>query len=116
MFYIVPSARIFLDDHDTRKDTWSVLKVRSKYYLPVLKWLPHYNGNLFLGDMIAGLTLACLLIPQSLSYATALCKVPAAWGLYSIAFPAMTYAVSSSYTHNNFLSFLLFPPINICFI
>ncbi|KAI7855966.1 sulfate transporter family-domain-containing protein [Circinella umbellata] len=89
----IPSARIFFDDHDTQKDIWSVLKVRSKYYLPVLKWLPHYNGNLLLGDMIAGLTLACLLIPQSLSYATALCKVPAAWGLYSIAFPAMTYAI-----------------------
>ncbi|KAI9496448.1 sulfate transporter family-domain-containing protein [Zychaea mexicana] len=87
----IPSARIILDH--APKDTWSLIKVRSRYYLPVLQWLPHYNANLFLGDLIAGLTLACLLVPQALSYATALCKLEAIHGLYAIAFPAITYAI-----------------------
>jgi MFS superfamily sulfate permease-like transporter len=45
-----------------------------------------------LGDCVAGITLACLLIPQGLSYATALCKLDAIHGLYGIAFPAISYA------------------------
>lgn len=63
-----------------------------KYYLPILQWLPLYNRQLFLGDCLAGITLSCLLIPQGLSYATALCKLDAIHGLYGIAFPAISYA------------------------
>ncbi len=77
---------------DVPKDTWSTLKTRSKYYLPILQWLPLYSRQLFLGDCLAGITLACLLIPQGLSYATALCKLDAIHGLYGIAFPAISYA------------------------
>ncbi|KAI8143918.1 sulfate transporter family-domain-containing protein [Fennellomyces sp. T-0311] len=87
----IPSAQLILDH--TPKDTWSLIKMRSKYYLPILKWLPHYNASLFLGDLIAGLTLSCLLVPQGLSYATALCKLDAIHGLYAIAFPAVTYGI-----------------------
>lgn len=86
---IVPSARL---SEETPKGAWSTLKVRSKYYLPILQWLPLYNRQLFLGDCLAGITLACLLIPQGLSYATALCKLDAIHGLYGIAFPAISYA------------------------
>ncbi|CEP19242.1 hypothetical protein [Parasitella parasitica] len=86
----LPSARI---NDSSPKDAWSTFKVRSKYYLPILQWLPLYSGNLLLGDLIAGITLSCLLIPQGLSYATALCKLETVHGLYAIAFPAITYAV-----------------------
>ncbi|KAL9547472.1 hypothetical protein PS6_007120 [Mucor atramentarius] len=86
----LPSARI---SDNSPKDKWSTFKVRSKYYLPILQWLPLYNFHLLLGDLIAGITLSCLLIPQGLSYATALCKLEAVHGLYAIAFPAITYAV-----------------------
>ncbi|KAI8639784.1 sulfate transporter family-domain-containing protein [Parasitella parasitica] len=86
----LPSARI---NDSSPKDAWSTFKVRSKYYLPILQWLPLYTGNLLLGDLIAGITLSCLLIPQGLSYATALCKLEAVHGLYAIAFPAITYAI-----------------------
>ncbi|KAI8072715.1 sulfate transporter family-domain-containing protein [Gongronella butleri] len=87
----LPSAQPYVDDQP--RDKWSVLKIRSKYYLPILQWLPSYDRQLFLGDLFAGLTLACLMIPQALSYATALCKLEAIHGLYAIVFPAMTYAV-----------------------
>jgi MFS superfamily sulfate permease-like transporter len=59
----------------------------------MLQWLPLYSRHLFWGDLIAGITLSCLLIPQGLSYATALCKLEAIHGLYAIAFPAITYAI-----------------------
>ncbi|KAI7889941.1 sulfate transporter family-domain-containing protein [Mucor mucedo] len=85
----LPSARL---SDEAPKDLWSTLKIRSKYYLPILQWLPLYNRHLFLGDCLAGITLACLLIPQGLSYATALCKLDAIHGLYGIAFPAISYA------------------------
>ncbi|KAI9477920.1 MAG: sulfate transporter family-domain-containing protein [Benjaminiella poitrasii] len=86
----LPSARI---SDNSPKDTWDTFKVRSKYYLPILQWLPLYRFHLFWGDLIAGITLSCLLIPQGLSYATALCKLDAIHGLYAIAFPAITYAI-----------------------
>ncbi|KAI9475898.1 MAG: sulfate transporter family-domain-containing protein [Benjaminiella poitrasii] len=85
----LPSVRLV---DEMPKNTWSTLKTRSKYYLPILQWLPLYNRQLFLGDCLAGITLACLLIPQALSYATALCKLDAIHGLYGIAFPAISYA------------------------
>ncbi|CAO3644766.1 unnamed protein product [Cunninghamella echinulata] len=87
----IPSAQIYLDP--TPRDKWSVFRIRLRYYLPILQWLPLYNRQLFIGDLFAGLTLACLLIPQGLSYATALCKLDAIHGLYAIVFPAITYAI-----------------------
>ncbi|KAI8379471.1 sulfate transporter family-domain-containing protein [Radiomyces spectabilis] len=87
----LPSARLL--HQDAPKDTWSLFKLRSKYYLPILQWLPQYDRYIFLFDLFAGLTLSCLLIPQGLSYATALCKLEAIHGLYAIAFPAITYGV-----------------------
>ncbi|KAI8145346.1 sulfate transporter family-domain-containing protein [Fennellomyces sp. T-0311] len=75
------------------KDFWSLLRMRAKYYLPILQWLPQYTFQLFVGDFVAAMTLSCLLIPQGLSYATALCKLDAIHGLTGIAFPAITYAI-----------------------
>lgn len=86
----LPPAQI---NDNSPKDKWSTFKIRSKYYLPILQWLPLYSTHLFWGDLIAGITLSCLLIPQGLSYATALCKLEAVHGLYAIAFPAITYAI-----------------------
>lgn len=67
--------------------------MRVKYYLPICQWLPHYQPADFYGDFLSALTVSCLLIPQGLSYATALCRLDAIHGLTGIAFPAITYAV-----------------------
>lgn len=37
--------------------------------LPFTKWLPQYNFSSFGQDMLAGLTVALTLIPQSMAYA-----------------------------------------------
>ena len=49
----------------TKPSYWS-------YYVPVCNWLPTYSTKLLLGDLVAGLTLTCLLVPQSMSYASGL--------------------------------------------
>ena len=37
--------------------------------LPITTWLPKYNFSTFGQDMLAGLTVALTLIPQSMAYA-----------------------------------------------
>ncbi|KAG0005010.1 hypothetical protein BGZ65_012170 [Modicella reniformis] len=44
-------------------------------------------------DLMAGLTVACLIVPQSLSYATALAHLDPVHGLYSAFVPGVLYAI-----------------------
>ncbi|WVW80234.1 hypothetical protein I302_102212 [Kwoniella bestiolae CBS 10118] len=68
------------------------LKQRSKYYVPITDWLPNYSWSLFSGDVVAGLSVACLLIPQSMSYASGLAGLSPLAGLWSTAVPALAYS------------------------
>ena len=38
--------------------------------LPILGWLPKYNLNKFIADIIAGFTVGLTILPQGLAYAT----------------------------------------------
>ncbi|WWD16428.1 hypothetical protein CI109_100854 [Kwoniella shandongensis] len=67
------------------------IRQRSKYYVPVTDWLPKYSWSLFSGDFVAGLSVACLLIPQAMSYASGLAKLTPVAGLWSTAIPALVY-------------------------
>ncbi|WVQ78791.1 hypothetical protein IAT38_000882 [Cryptococcus sp. DSM 104549] len=67
------------------------IKQRSKYYVPVTEWLPKYNWSLFSGDVVAGVSVACLLVPQAMSYASGLAKLGPVAGLWSTAIPALIY-------------------------
>ena len=40
--------------------------------VPIVSWLPRYDYRWLLNDLIAGLTLGIMLIPQSLAYAVSL--------------------------------------------
>lgn len=51
-----------------------------KYFVPVFEWLPKYNFSLFRYDLLAGITIASLAIPQGISYAN-LARVPPVIGL-----------------------------------
>ncbi|KAI0002285.1 sulfate anion transporter [Russula compacta] len=69
---------------------------RTQYYIPSLYWIPHYTLSLFGGDFIAGLTVAAMLIPQSVSYASSLAKMSPVTGLFSASLPAIVYALLGS--------------------
>ncbi|KAJ3073165.1 hypothetical protein HDU98_002137 [Podochytrium sp. JEL0797] len=60
---------------------------------PIASWLPRYSSSWFLGDFIAGLTVALVVIPQSIAYATKLANLPAEYGLYSSFIGVLVYAL-----------------------
>ncbi|MGI1677863.1 MAG: sulfate permease [Cellvibrionaceae bacterium] len=61
-------------------------------YLPIIDWARHYNKSFFFNDLIAGIVVTVLLIPQSLAYAL-LAGVSAEVGLYASILPLILYAV-----------------------
>ncbi|KAF8633870.1 hypothetical protein AX15_001202 [Amanita polypyramis BW_CC] len=69
---------------------------RARYYIPSLAWIPNYSFSLLGGDFLSGLTVASMLIPLSVSYATSLAKLSPVTGLFSAAIPGMIYALLGS--------------------
>lgn len=63
-----------------------------KRYLPALLWLPHYNRRLLSSDLMAGVIVTLMVIPQSMAYAI-LAGLPAVVGLYASLLPAIVYAL-----------------------
>ena len=61
-------------------------------YLPIIGWLSTYNRSWLRLDLIAGLTVAALVIPKSLGYA-GIAQVPIQNGLYAAAAGAIIYAI-----------------------
>ncbi|KAK8446587.1 hypothetical protein SEVIR_9G510500v4 [Setaria viridis] len=59
---------------------------------PILEWSKSYSLKSFRSDVMAGLTLASLSIPQSIGYAN-LAKLDPQYGLYTSAVPPLVYAV-----------------------
>jgi sulfate permease, SulP family len=62
---------------------------------PFLGWLKGYNATAFRQDFIAGLTVALVLIPQSMAYAQ-LAGMPSYYGLYAAFLPPMIAALFGS--------------------
>lgn len=65
---------------------------------PFLRWFP-LKGDTLRGDLIAGLTVSLILIPQSMAYAT-LAGLPVVYGLYAAFLPVM---VASMWGASRFL-------------
>jgi sulfate transporter 4 len=60
--------------------------------IPMASWLKTYDWrNTLLSDMIAGLTVGVMIVPQSMSYAK-LAGLPVEYGLYSAIVPVYAYA------------------------
>lgn len=51
-----------------------------QYLFPILEWAPNYTLNFFKSDLVAGITIASLAIPQGISYAK-LANLPPILGL-----------------------------------
>lgn len=58
---------------------------------PAWKWIRNYNfKEWFLADLLAGITVGIMHIPESMGYAL-LVNIPPIYGLYSSFFPALIY-------------------------
>ena len=62
---------------------------------PFLFWFKGYNASLLKDDLLAGITVALVLIPQSMAYAQ-LAGLPAYYGLYASFLPPMVAALFGS--------------------
>ncbi len=62
---------------------------------PFLDWFKGYKGSDFKLDLVAGITVAMVLIPQSMAYAQ-LAGLPAYYGLYAAFLPPMVAALFGS--------------------
>ncbi|MEZ5613105.1 MAG: SulP family inorganic anion transporter, partial [Rhodocyclaceae bacterium] len=63
--------------------------------LPFLRWRHELSAASLRADLTAGLTVALLMIPQSLAYAQ-LAGLPAYYGLYASLLPTMVGALFGS--------------------
>ena len=62
---------------------------------PIIGWLPRYNPRWIVNDVIAGLTIGLMLIPQALSYAK-IATIPVEYGLMSSWLPPAIYTFMGS--------------------
>jgi hypothetical protein len=77
-----------------------VYKFMTKVF-PWLVWLPEYRHGIWQnlrGDLVAGLTVATLVIPQAMAYAI-LAGVPPIYGLYTSFMPMVIYTCFASSRH-----------------
>ncbi|KAG4401192.1 hypothetical protein GLYMA_07G218800v4 [Glycine max] len=97
--FITKVKETFFPDDPLRQFKGQPLKRKlilgAQYVFPVLQWAPSYSFKLFKSDLISGLTIASLAIPQGISYAN-LANLPAILGLYSSFVPPLVYVVLGS--------------------
>ena len=80
----------------------------------IFQYLKKYNSKFAIGDLIGGISLVVILLPQAMAYAL-LTDVPPAVGLYSCLLPPImvrNMKVFSSYKIYNLTSIF----INTCFV
>ena len=63
--------------------------------IPLLGWVKNYNGGLFKWDLIAGITLAMFVLPESMAYAS-LAGVPSQYGIYCCIAGGLLFAFFTS--------------------
>jgi high affinity sulfate transporter 1 len=61
-------------------------------HVPILVWLPRYDRTWLRPDLIAGLAIWAVTVPQSLAYA-GIAGVPAVYGLYTVPLAMVGYAI-----------------------
>ncbi|XP_073140184.1 probable sulfate transporter 3.4 [Henckelia pumila] len=95
------SEIFFPDDplHKFKDQTWyRKLVLGLQFLFPIFKWAPNYSLQMLKSDVVSGLTIGSLAIPQGISYAK-LANLPPIIGLYSSFVPPLIYSVLGSSRH-----------------
>lgn len=95
--YSVASADSYTEDEPSAGD-WLKSVVPSRkdvldYLLalfPFIKWIHRYNVQWLVGDLIAGVTIGAVVVPQGMAYAS-LAYIPVQYGLYSSFMGVLIY-------------------------
>ena len=66
--------------------------MRLKRVLPILEWLPKYKKSYLKNDLVGGITVGIVLIPQGIAYAL-IAGLPPIYGLYCALIPQIIYAI-----------------------
>ena len=67
-------------------------------YIPILSWLPSYDRAWLVADILAGLTLWGLVVPEGMAYA-GIANLPPEAGLYTLVASLLVYALFGSSRH-----------------
>jgi sulfate permease, SulP family len=67
-------------------------------YIPILSWLPRYDRAWLVADIIAGLTLWGLVVPEGMAYA-GIAGLPPQAGLYTLVASLLVYALFGTSRH-----------------
>ena len=67
-------------------------------YIPILAWLPHYDRAWLAVDVIAGVTLWGLVVPEAMAYA-GIAGLPPQAGLYTLVASLLVYALLGTSRH-----------------
>ncbi|XP_073004199.1 sulfate transporter 1.2 [Typha latifolia] len=89
-FFADDPLRPYRDQPKSRK-----LVLGVQFFFPILDWGRHYKLSNLKGDLIAGLTIASLCIPQDIGYAK-LANLEPQYGLYTSFVPPLIYAAMGS--------------------
>lgn len=65
---------------------------RLRRFLPILDWLPAYRRDDLPGDLLAGIIVTIMLVPQGMAYAM-LADLPPQVGLYAAILPLFVYSL-----------------------
>ncbi|CAH1111883.1 unnamed protein product [Psylliodes chrysocephalus] len=95
----------FEEPHDSCKEKSKKLlklikpKPSLKKIVPLLDWLPGYIWKeWFAGDLVSGMTLAVLQLPQAMACAV-LADIPPVNGIYTSIFPVLVYVIFGTSKH-----------------
>lgn len=80
--YDQPEVTVIDWTKETFADPWGKIKHYFISLFPIAQWILHYNFRWLTGDLIAGITVGVVLVPQSMSYAQ-LAGLEPQYGLYS---------------------------------
>uniref|UniRef100_A0A7S2BSI9 STAS domain-containing protein n=1 Tax=Haptolina brevifila TaxID=156173 RepID=A0A7S2BSI9_9EUKA len=91
----IPYTKRLMQHYCTCQQAYLGVRRLAVYLFPVISWAPKINKASLRADVIAGLTVGVMLIPQSMSYAD-IAGLEYRYGMYTSVLPVIVYALMGS--------------------